>query len=126
MSKEKKLNLIFSLVILAIFLLLFQGIYLLIPNVSEMLYQEVLKQPTIGKLISEQNVGETEIIAILRFIAFMWLACAVWLILALTKIKDKEKNVFPHLIIPSFIALLFGRWLAGICGIIASIIYKKS
>ncbi len=123
-KKERKIvkfDWILVLVFLAIAFLLFQGIYVLVS--LDKLLALLSQEPQYLELMERYEVQEGMLAGSLRAIAFFWLALACWMGFGIFQIK--EKKAFWHFLIPSILALITGRVEAGICGIIASIIYRK-
>ena len=126
-KKDKKIvgfNWILILIFLAVAFLLFQSIYILVN--SDRLINYLSQSSQYQELLNRFEVQEEMIISSLKAMAFFWLALACWLglgILSLTGKKDRK--TFWHFLLPSILAFVTGRWDAGICGIIASIIYKR-
>lgn len=120
-KKEIKFNWVLILIFLSIALLLFQGIYVLVS--LDKLMASLSQEPQYLELMETYEVQEEMFKNTLRAIAFFWLALACWMGFGIFQIK--EKKAFLHFLIPSVLALITGRWEVGICGIIASIVYKR-
>ena len=120
-KKTVKFDWVLILIFLSIVLLLFQSIYVLIA--LDELISLLSQEPQYLELMERFEVQEEMIAGTLRAIAFFWLALACWMGFGIFQIK--EKKAFLHFLIPSILALVVGRWETGICGIIASIIYRR-
>ena len=125
MAGIRKFNWVLFLVVLAIVFLVFQGIFLLIAR-PEAIYESIAAEPKLARLMDKQDISEAQVLGVLRFIAFFWLALSAWLGLALMNIKAKGKRTFIHLLIPSILAFISGRWEAGIFGLVASMLYRRT
>jgi hypothetical protein len=116
---------------LAIAFLLFQGINILVS--LDKLIIELSQEPQYLELMERYEIQEGMLEGSLRATAFFWLALAAWIGYGIfqmsasggSTVGGKEKKAFWHFLIPSILALITGRWDAGICGIIASVIYRK-
>ena len=120
-NSQPKLDWPILFIILAIFLLLLQGITV-VTSVEDLL-SAAQTEPRLVELMQRWQIQEELLAKGLRAMAFLWLALAIWLILGIMYWKDKKS--IKHLVIPSILAIILGRWGAGIFGIVGSWLYKK-